>query len=599
MEILIMTRILFVLMLLPALLFWSNTAYAGEIVVDPEGTASGDGSSEYPYGTIHSAVVNADQEGGDVIYVNPGAYRENIVIRKPLTMRSGGPGVASIGLLPQDDGGCAPIQDTGTLDIETAARYAARIGFLKLLKDQVSPVVPKVRNIEIRLDDLHVIEADDGNSEHPYLIVLGFRTKPLAPGSTQVQIATLDPQDWGEGMGPEATRNIPDAVGRMVFYDLCNTLSDFELFGIVVVALEHDSTPWSKVSGLINDLATGLHDGLENTVANPDQSLSHLHEGFVEALSQHFTASTVERIVNGVFDSIASGESSNHIDWAELAGNAEVGELAKKTILTAFQRQLEEDITDSVTPNILGKIALALWSGLDPDEIEGYDAKMYLSLDDVDSGGLAIRTGPLEPMILDNKQHDASAGSLTSVHGLSSYRVTGELVEVSNVDACPVGESVGPTNANDWTSSAWVDRGVFHTLERTTLVQKRPGVIDEILGYLRKRMAVAVFFENNDYGGRYWIVPSHNAFGSLQDVTEVGATNEVMDDEIDSLMYFVPEGPPIILEVFEDAEEDGRYDESHVRICGPASIRNLNDAFGKYDVGMGGDEISSFRFVRP
>jgi hypothetical protein len=60
-------------------------------------TPGNEGTSTYPYDSVNRAADAANDNGGDIILLRPGAYDETVTISKPVTIRATRQGPASIG----------------------------------------------------------------------------------------------------------------------------------------------------------------------------------------------------------------------------------------------------------------------------------------------------------------------------------------------------------------------------------------------------------------------------------------------------------------------------------------------------------------------
>lgn len=149
-----------------------------------------------------------------------------------------------------------------------------------------------------------------------------------------------------------------------------------------------------------------------------------------------------------------------------------------------------------------------------------------------------------------------------------------------------------PSENNRWTTNVW-------QVPLKEANDKLSDVIayddyQRVQDYLSRRIAVAVFFEDDYYLDNYWIRPSHDRNGNALSESSLEGG---FKDNVDSLIYLTPDNRSnLMLEMFE--WDDFSNEDSQIRIYGPAMISNLNDEFGsRFDIGMGGDEMSSYQFT--
>lgn len=425
----------------------------------------------------------------------------------------------------------------------------------------------RARDLELALQSLSIRRPDEGVAwrqdgpnlyrDHPYLMVIGIRIQPFVPNGTAVWATSMEAQDWARGMVYGQSRTIPPEVGRVRFTGVSNRADRFELLGAAIVAMESDNLSWPSVRGLVSDLVTAIEVALSRTFECP------------------------------------------RVLARPLPGDA----LTLRRALGLMMTDVQAHLVRALQPPIVELASFFLRTGGNPDEFVGYQLFTFCALeaasDATPSGTTDAICRPL-PLPATTLRFDNRQTSIPIVGTSAAYDVTLVARELAApVRACPVPPRTGPRRANRWTSSAWTVplAQARATLDRSSVDASGRAQVDALLGLGR---AVAVFFADNDFSGAYWIEPAEDASGQLRGMTALNRQRPAMDDEVDSLIFLVPDGQRVLLEVYEDALDTGRYDDSVVRICGSAVLSNLNHDFGdRYDVGMGGDEMTSFRFTRP
>lgn len=424
------------------------------------------------------------------------------------------------------------------------------------------------RDLELVLQHLRVAAPDEGVDfrhngpnlyrDHPYLIVIGFRIQPFVPNGSSVWATTMEAQNWGRDMVYGQPRAIPSAVGNVGFADVSNRAEQFELLGAAVVAMEHDNLSWPSVRGLTSDIVTAFENVLARTFECP-QVLARPLPGDVLRLQQ---------------------------------------------ALDGMMADVRAQFTEALRPPLLEAVSVVLRTAGDPDEVVGYQTFTFCALEPARSAARTDITDaicrPL-PLPVTTLRFRGDQLDIPLAGTSATYNVTASARQrAAPIPSCPVPPGTGPRQENNWTSSYW----------KRTLQQARDAISNQsnvdsagrtqIENHLNAGRAVAVFFADNDFRGTYWIEPSLDGAGQLRGMTNLNNQRPNMDDEVDSIIFLVPDGTRVVLEVYEDALDTGRYDDSVVRICGSAILSNLNREFGdRFDVGMGGDEMTSFRFVRP
>lgn len=73
------------------------------IVVSPDGTLFGDGSSDNPFPTLARGIAASSPAGGDTILLKPGKYYEQLTVRTPVILRAESTDSAVIGQYPPNE----------------------------------------------------------------------------------------------------------------------------------------------------------------------------------------------------------------------------------------------------------------------------------------------------------------------------------------------------------------------------------------------------------------------------------------------------------------------------------------------------------------
>jgi hypothetical protein len=138
-----------------------------------------------------------------------------------------------------------------------------------------------VRNWIFDLDAMNNPDQNESNGDDPYFVLIGFRTTVGRAGSTQV-VWGGDVREIFTNLPQNTFALIPDAMGRITFTGInrlsfqtpavnpqvtfVNGVSNVELFGVFIAALESDATPDSLVSALANATVSRLRQILRNNV---------------------------------------------------------------------------------------------------------------------------------------------------------------------------------------------------------------------------------------------------------------------------------------------------------------------------------------------
>ncbi|KJL42547.1 hypothetical protein [Microbacterium trichothecenolyticum] len=137
----------------------------------------------------------------------------------------------------------------------------------------------------IRLERLFVDNADEddfwSDGDEPYIVMVGFRSKFLTPGSTSVFWSGVLNDDWANGIDSGESKAVPANQGAVRFDDVTRPTAEQvksgqfpELLGALVLVFESDATPFSAVRGLINDLVNAVRTQLKSLVEGGKLSLT-------------------------------------------------------------------------------------------------------------------------------------------------------------------------------------------------------------------------------------------------------------------------------------------------------------------------------------
>lgn len=143
------------------------------------------------------------------------------------------------------------------------------------------------KNWAIALDNITVLNAEEddffSNGDEPYFVNIGFRAKLGVSGSAQTIWNGFLNDKWAAGITGGQTRAIPAAMGRVEFPGV--TMLDVlamtqligkpkpetprpEIIGVVSLAFESDSTPFSAISSKMNEVRNAISGALTDIIAN-------------------------------------------------------------------------------------------------------------------------------------------------------------------------------------------------------------------------------------------------------------------------------------------------------------------------------------------
>lgn len=158
------------------------------------------------------------------------------------------------------------------------------------------PMMAGGKNWEITMTRLKVIDAQEDRSlmgvplsdgDEPYIIMFGFQSTLGTAGSTVVRKNTFENDEWAGHLKAGQQRQIPIAMGLMQF----ENVSNMDVVGVVVIALESDRTPWAIIRNRIEEVEANLTTAVARSVENrrePDFEstafVDELHQSMQDAV---------------------------------------------------------------------------------------------------------------------------------------------------------------------------------------------------------------------------------------------------------------------------------------------------------------------------
>ncbi len=182
-------------------------------------------------------------------------------------------------------------------------------------------IMSGTKSWEIALTRLKVLDAQEDRSllgvpisdgDEPYLIMFGFQSTFGTSGTTEITVNSFEDDEWAGHLKAGQQRNIPVGMGSMRFNDVSNS----EVVGVVVIALESDRTPWAIIRNRIEEVKEALQNAVARAVEGrkePDLEttafIDELHQAMQEsvgALAKPLT--TGQAIENIVFSGVDTDE---------------------------------------------------------------------------------------------------------------------------------------------------------------------------------------------------------------------------------------------------------------------------------------------------
>lgn len=140
---------------------------------------------------------------------------------------------------------------------------------------------------KFQLERLHVVKAQEDDfwedGDEPYFVVIRFGARYQTANSTEMSWGGELSEDWAKGIDSGEDRDIPTEMGQVDFsnidiitrddYKCRNTMP--EGGGTLIVAMEHDLTPWDLVAEIMNNLSNAISIELTNLVANGELDVNN------------------------------------------------------------------------------------------------------------------------------------------------------------------------------------------------------------------------------------------------------------------------------------------------------------------------------------
>ncbi|MBD2463007.1 FG-GAP repeat protein [Oscillatoria sp. FACHB-1407] len=164
----------------------------------------------------------------------------------------------------------------------------------------------------INLEQLRVADAqeetfpriDDG--DEPYFAVIGFRSRFNTLNSTQVFINDFTDEDWANEVDDGDVRTIPQSMGSVSFNNINLVSADElnngvmpELVGAIAIAFERDTSRWSDIYRLMEEIQGIVNQALIQLVEEGQLDLTNLRDGLggvIEQVRSRMEVSFLEKI---------------------------------------------------------------------------------------------------------------------------------------------------------------------------------------------------------------------------------------------------------------------------------------------------------------
>ena len=139
---------------------------------------------------------------------------------------------------------------------------------------------------QLRLERLRVVDAQEegcilficSDGDEPYFVAIKLYAGYDAPDSANVSWGEYVEERWANGVDDGDEREIPAEMGLVTFPNVeiltrddvsCRDAKP-EGGGVLIIAMEHDGTPWSTIRRIMNDLQSAINQELTNLVANAE-----------------------------------------------------------------------------------------------------------------------------------------------------------------------------------------------------------------------------------------------------------------------------------------------------------------------------------------
>lgn len=252
---------------------------------------------------------------------------------------------------------------------------------------------------QLHLHTLRVIDAQEegcpfwpicSDGDEPYFVVIQLGARYMTTGSAKTQWSGYLDENWAKGVRDNGVKTIPDAMGK-VNYPNVNiiTRDDYACrnemaggVGALVIAMEHDGTPFSLITTIMNTLKSAIEDELRTLIADGQLTLTN----------------------------------------------------AEAEVRAAVQR-----IMDRISPSFWESVEIVIASGGDPDDLIGYHLLLFGAADPRVKSLLTIPTVPnttidaLQPL-----HFESNPGPLLFATSDTRYEVIADLTATTPVPNVPV-----------------------------------------------------------------------------------------------------------------------------------------------------------------
>lgn len=177
------------------------------------------------------------------------------------------------------------------------------------------------RNWEVTLTRLKVIDAQEDRSiigvplsdgDEPYVIMFGVQSTFGTSGTTEVQVNGFKDTQWEGHLRNGQQRPIPVGMGSLRFENVSNS----DVLGIVVIALESDRTPWAIIENRVELVMTDVREAVARSVEQrkePDLKttafIDELHQSMLESVGPIASPLTTgQALENIVFSGVDTDE---------------------------------------------------------------------------------------------------------------------------------------------------------------------------------------------------------------------------------------------------------------------------------------------------
>lgn len=252
---------------------------------------------------------------------------------------------------------------------------------------------------QVHLRTLRVVDAQEegctfwpicSDGDEPYFVVIQFGAQYQTTGSAKTQWSGYLEENWAKGVRDNDVRTIPEAMGKVSYANVnIITRDDFlcrqEMpggIGAIVIAMEHDGTPFSLITRIMNDLKSAMEVELRTLIADGQLTLTN----------------------------------------------------AEADVHAAVQR-----IMDKISPSFWESVEIVVASGGDPDDLIGYHVLLFGAADPRVKSLLTIPTvahttiDALQPL-----HFESNPGPLIFATNDTHYQVIVDLIAVTPVPSVPV-----------------------------------------------------------------------------------------------------------------------------------------------------------------